>query len=929
MANRDTFTTEIYVNQDQANDAMEKLREKVKETSKAYEKLLNTKDADTAKTEKARKAWEAATQSLERAETGVAEYDRALKNLSGQSMNRLLRMQQQINSELKKTKPGTAEWKKLADQYAQVTNRVKDLRAAQDKITLQSKGFKGVLESVSAAGNKFGMAIMAIPTAIKPFAAALKGVVSVTKEVISASQTMSDKWNNGIAAMKTTTDAFFMALSSGNWDAFNDGISGALKKARELAELKDVLGDFQLSQGVVYSTYMADFAEQRNVATSNEEDEKTRKEALDNMKKDIEQYNEFIARKGEKTWETLQKSLDAWKGLTFETADDMKSFLTRYFEFATTGFDEEAESLIKVKKELDSAQSRYNAYNSVSVTSEGPSYAASHPEEQAADLDKLIKARNAYNDALAASSSETKAIVAALELNDEKRKELANTYIDYMEAVRSVAAADRSLQKTEKQVLNEIAKNVEDAAKKEAEAKKKAAEDRVKAREDAYNRELSIIDKNEKNQLIVIKQQYANGLMDKERYEAEKTRIQADYLKARYDLTVKYGKDGTAYLNQILDQQIKSIEYVKSMLKDEAAEVEEYNNETPSSYSGAVQGENNGINDQQAYDDFQEAIWQKAADIRKSITEQNDFEIYEAEMKWAEKLAEDGKITAEEAEKYKYQIRLKYGQKAAQAAIDMADKVANAVAAFKDMELAKAEATYQAELTAAGDNAAAREQAEQNYNQKKLEITKKYANVEMTINIAKAIASGALAIMQAFAQLGPIGGAIAAVLVAATTAAEVATIVQQRNAIMAQTLESSGGSSQPVGQRTLTGYSEGGYTGRRSSDSAEVGVVHANEWVAPAWMVRRNPVQFANLERYRLAGSHGRSGSRASGFAEGGFTDAAEAGQTTYGGQQLLTEATGQLILAAVQRDTRAWVALSDLEAKQKQKAKFKAATGK
>ena len=56
--NRDQFTTEIYVNQDQANDAIGKLKAKVDETAKAYEKLLNTKDADVKKTlQSCRQIW--------------------------------------------------------------------------------------------------------------------------------------------------------------------------------------------------------------------------------------------------------------------------------------------------------------------------------------------------------------------------------------------------------------------------------------------------------------------------------------------------------------------------------------------------------------------------------------------------------------------------------------------------------------------------------------------------------------------------------------------------------------------------------------------------------------------------------------------------------------------------------------------------------
>jgi len=78
------------------------------------------------------------------------------------------------------------------------------------------------------------------------------------------------------------------------------------------------------------------------------------------------------------------------------------------------------------------------------------------------------------------------------------------------------------------------------------------------------------------------------------------------------------------------------------------------------------------------------------------------------------------------------------------------------------------EASKNKELAAAGDNAKKRE-----------EIEKKYAQKQKKIAIAQAIINGALAIVKGFAQLGPIGGAITAVLTAATTAAQIAVISSQ------------------------------------------------------------------------------------------------------------------------------------------------------
>ena len=106
------------------------------------------------------------------------------------------------------------------------------------------------------------------------------------------------------------------------------------------------------------------------------------------------------------------------------------------------------------------------------------------------------------------------------------------------------------------------------------------------------------------------------------------------------------------------------------------------------------------------------------------------------------------------------EIDLAAWQVGMESAMMYANEVGNMVSALKEAQLTSLDAQMQAELTAAGDNAEAREQIEAKYEQKKLETQKKYAVADMVINIAKTVAAGALAVIQAFAQLGPIAGAV-------------------------------------------------------------------------------------------------------------------------------------------------------------------------
>ena len=72
------------------------------------------------------------------------------------------------------------------------------------------------------------------------------------------------------------------------------------------------------------------------------------------------------------------------------------------------------------------------------------------------------------------------------------------------------------------------------------------------------------------------------------------------------------------------------------------------------------------------------------------------------------------------------------------------------------------------------------------------------------------------------------------------------------------------------------GWDDGGYTYKSTSDKTPVGVVHANEYVIPAWMVRKHPSLVQGLEAERRGlrgfGTGGRAG------ASGGTNDSASAG---------------------------------------------------
>ena len=158
------------------------------------------------------------------------------------------------------------------------------------------------------------------------------------------------------------------------------------------------------------------------------------------------------------------------------------------------------------------------------------------------------------------------------------------------------------------------------------------------------------------------------------------------------------------------------------------------------------------------------------------------------------------------------------------------------VEAIQQAEIDQVEAKYDVLIQEAennGEDTAALEEEKEN---KKLEIQKKYADVNFAIKCSQIIADTAVSIMKAYADLGPIAGTVAAVMLAATGVAQLASAKAERDRIKNMSLKNTTGSKTATAERVVSGSSGSGYyegyTG--SGGRYEVaGVVHKGEYVVP------------------------------------------------------------------------------------------------
>lgn len=452
---------------------------------------------------------------------------------------------------------------------------------------------------------------------------------------------------------------------------------------------------------------------------------------------------------------------------------------------------------------------------------------------------------------------------------------------------------------------------------------------------DKYSEALKALEAEQRAEENAIMQSYANREIGEMEFNAEMLRIKTDFLNKKLELAEQEKVDTTQIKREIIQLQLDANKAAAKAADEIAKEADE-----------KLKAENDKIQEEQKRletlaKNFLKSI--ETPDEALQIELQQLEEVHQAKLLSEEEYLEAKKKLEEKYKSDDDEDRLGDLKDWIEKSNQLISQASNFINGVKSAETAHAEAEYQAQLTAAGDNAQQREVIEARYEQRKLDIQKKYADADMVINIAKAIAAGALAVMQAFAQLGPIGGAVAAALVGATTAAEVATIIAQRNAIKSQTVsmptssasaagdfstETSGGN---IGSRVVTGYARGGYT----EDHTTLTTVgeRGTEWIAPHWMVKQNPITFANLESYRRAGSHGRSGSVARGFADGGYTPSTEGGENGFSAQLAATlsantDASNRLA-SLIEKGLHAYVVLSELNQAQDKQNRFNEKTSR
>lgn len=454
------------------------------------------------------------------------------------------------------------------------------------------------------------------------------------------------------------------------------------------------------------------------------------------------------------------------------------------------------------------------------------------------------------------------------------------------------------------------------------------------------NRSLEILNQSYAKQQLLLEQQLRNRTISQEEYNKRSRDLTVAQLTQEMEIRKKYGEDVTGLEKKVLEARTELQEQYRQLMRNTTLDLEKYFRQNGATMSQAIKDylaqvketvTESGLRLSEEDAEKVKKLVQSALTNNKSRqgkldqnarqfqSDQADLQrMYDLQLISEEEFQKRKQELIREYTKSNIEIQTEAWQNAFGVASQMLNQMAELTSTLQEAEFQQVEAWKEKELALAGDNAEEQTRIEEEAEAKKLEIQKKYADIDMAINIAKTIADGAVAAMRAFADLGPVAGGIMAGILAATTAAEVAVIIAQRNAIQNASASSS---SAPADVSTGDiGFSDGGYTGP-GGRLEPAGIVHRGEYVVPQPQMHDPEVarMVAAIEskRRRTSSKH-----TLPGYAEGGYTDT----ETENRYNTILSDIY-ELLVGIATTPIPAYVVLSDLETKYDQQNRFKSIT--
>jgi hypothetical protein len=304
----------------------------------------------------------------------------------------------------------------------------------------------------------------------------------------------------------------------------------------------------------------------------------------------------------------------------------------------------------------------------------------------------------------------------------------------------------------------------------------------------AYKKSLDALEQVHNKQLISEKNRYLAGKINSETYNKNIYNLEDIFFEARKKLLEAYGMDTSEIENQIADRKIAKLEADKKAELDVWKEADKERADLEKQINAAIEEEYKSDSEQaQATSESITENELNKATLRKEFESQYLADSYAMQMDSLNQLHADQIISEQEYQNALLSLKLEKASEYLQQSQQILQEGSNAVSAFKDAEITKAETAKDKELSILeekhskgliSDSAynTQKTNIEEKYKKKELEIRKKYAAQEFTMKIAEIVTSQAMAIANVWSKhaWNPILAAIFTAVAIANTAGQIA-----------------------------------------------------------------------------------------------------------------------------------------------------------
>ena len=988
-----TSRVNIYINNEEGRKALYEMEDAIRKNDEALAKLTATGKKNSEQAKALRAENERLTKTLQEQKREVG--------LTALSYSELKKQYQSVYREWAKAIPGSEHRAALEKQLGDIKEQIdasslsskksaqvfeqsaEQINSANLTATLSAKGLIGTLKALwtTIKANPIG-AVLGVAGALWMLMSRLESRMKTYNAEAEVTARINEKIGESVVAETTKINLLHQALTDSNL---------SLEKRR------DALKQLQ----AIVPEYHASLTESGRLVGDNTEAldkyiQKVKEKAL--AEAYAAEYARLVVEKERKGMEAAQTVLQNTLNLSGLNAN-MVTKIKALWANINGDIDETLQNVANMGLQIDFVGKKMKEYALKMLGGD---------EKQTREtIDKAYQARRDANKRNLEKDLQIQKDYEA-QVIAYKKDELENHRITQEQYDKDIAATKERVRKAiqasqEKYDAEELAArkihqaalkalNTEDTEKSKAENKKK------------YDAERSILDGHLAASILAVKQAQAEGKKNEQTAADEIKSLKARHLGSLLELQEKYGQDTVATQTEMADIAIvnakteaeRAMAITRRFLKDRKAAFDAAFKNNIDTQTAALQEELD------TYQKYIEDLRRRVEEIDRIISSAfksgpagwisdiGDM-VSTAKEGFAaiDVLVQKNEMDIQEGLKRKIELAAISIEQIATTILQQASGIANMIAdaAYSAEEerynkaLGKLQDYYSAQIDAAAGNEDEIQRIREEYADKKaeldyqsevrkLDIEKKAADAQFAINVATATAQAALAIVQCYAQLGPLGGSIAAAVVGGITAVQIYAMKKQRDAIKSKTIEapnlsssSSGGSLSSTGtareitppKRTdyVRGYEDGGYTdviraqdgrrfrakvnprGRGYIDGPELLVGEkGREFVATADAVNNPHIRpvFDIIDQAQRRGTVGRlnmrtiarslGGIRARGYAAGGYTGA-DGGGVVYGDNGPVLALLGQIhddilqVKEAIRTDHRAYVVLSDINAMQ------------